>query len=336
MPSISTRRADVWLSPEQASLVREIAEVAGVRIGRAGSPSRGKSGGVAADLGASAADDLRAALAAADGDVFLIADPGDFGTGQEEGEAEAIAAARARGVRIISLEPIPATPVELAHAWNAPVDGVRPAEAVVMAGTLAACPPLRDGDFVASFGAARTVCVCDWSCPTEGTLGARLWSAMDLVRRLMGEPETVDAAYVAPGRARGLHALPAESLRGLHGDMTCNARFGDGRAASVTVSNHAAAWGRSITMLGDGGRAGLAAGVEWIGADGSRHERGRASRLPGAAEEIGAELRRLLAGDSPEPPVDHAAVLAMCHAALLSCRTGQAEYPATIRRMAGT
>ncbi|MCC6659783.1 MAG: hypothetical protein IT437_02735 [Phycisphaerales bacterium] len=336
MPSTSTRRADVWLAPEQAPLVREIAAAAGLSIGRAGSPLRGQSGGVAADLGAVVADDLRAALAAADGELFLITDPGDFGTGQEDGEAEAIAAARARGVRIVTLEPVPATPLELAHAWTVPVDGVRPAESVVMCGTLAACPALRDGEFASSFGAARTLNVCAWSRPEEGTLGARLWSAMDLVRRLMGEPETVDAAYVAPGRARGLHALPAESLRGLSGDMACNCRFGDGRAASITVSNHAAAWGRSVTMLGEGGRATIGAGTEWIGADGKSHEPGRRSRAASAGEELGAEIRRVLDGETPEPPVDHAAVLAMCHAALLSCRTGQAEYPATIRRMAGT
>ena len=336
MPTTSTRRAGAWLAPEQSPLVRAIAAAAGVTFERAGSPTRGKSGGVAAELGASPADDLRAALAAAEGDLFLIADPGEFGTGQEDGEAEAIAAARARGVRIVSLEPIPATPLELAHAWSAPVDGVRPAEAVVVCGTLAACPALRDGELAASFGAARTISVCAWSRPEEGTLGARLWSAMDLVRRLMGEPETIDAAYVAPGRARGLHALPAESLRGLQGDMTCNCRFGDGRAASVTASNHAAAWGRSVTMLGEGGRATIGAGAEWIGADGTNLETGRRARALPAAYEIGAEVRRVLEGEGPEPPVDHAAVLAMCHAALLSCRTGQAEYPATIRRMAGT
>ena len=59
---------------------------------------------------------------------------------------------------------------------------------------------------------------------------------------LLGEPETIDAAYIAPGHGKGVHALPGESLRGLEGDLTANLRFADGRAAGLAVSNQGARW----------------------------------------------------------------------------------------------
>lgn len=339
MPTPSPRRAAVWLSPEQLPLIRQVADAAALSIVVAGTPARGKSGQIAGELGVPAADDLRAALATADCDLFLIADPGDFGAGEDGGDAGAVHAAQARGVRIAALEPIPATPQALVQSWRGSEGGVSLADGVPPCGLLSGLSPFREpAELLDAFGPVRSLSVQAWSRPEEGSLGAQMYSALDLVRRLTGEPETIDAAYVAPQQGSGVHALPGESLRALDGDMTANCRFADGRCATVFVSSHAGRWGHAVTLLGRGGRAMVVdGGVDWVGLDGVVHEGPKRRRTPmaGSAQVIVDALTRLLDPGTPGGPSEHAGVLAMCHAALLSCRTGQGESPATIRRMAG-
>lgn len=336
-------RATVWLAPAQVDLVREVAEVAGLSIAAAGTDVRGQSGHIAARLDASAIDDLRAALAAAEGGLFLIADPGSFGAGEGEEDVAALLAARSRGVIVATLEPIPATPLALSsRGWTEGLGGqiARPLDAVSFVPAPSRLPPFREGDgLLEAFGPVRTATIEMWSAPVESSLGARLYAAMDLLRRLIGEPETIDAAYAAASQGRGVHALPGETLRGLNGDITANCRFADGRAATLTVSNQTGAWGRAATLLGAAGRVRVRDDlVEWVGPDGQEHDRParRARRTKGspAAAAIADGLSRLL-GHSHEPPHDHAGALAMCHATILSCRTGQGESPAMFRRLAG-
>lgn len=55
-----------------------------------------------------------------------------------------------------------------------------------------------------------------------------------------------------------------------------------------------------------------------------------------AAAIISDQLKRALDVRAPQPtPMDRAKVLAMCEAAILSARTGEAEYPQTILQMGG-
>src|SRR5688572_6933101 len=90
-------RTIVWLDPAHLPLVRELARLADLSTIGAGSPSRGHSNAVASGLAAPPLphlDDLRATLASAEADLFLIAAPGELGSGRED--AGAVLAARAR------------------------------------------------------------------------------------------------------------------------------------------------------------------------------------------------------------------------------------------------
>src|SRR5690606_29923013 len=121
-------------------------------------------------------------------------------------------------------------------------------------------------------------------------------------------------------------------------------RFDDGRTASLVASDHAGRWNRTVTLLGEGGRLRLFDdGFEWIDPGGEKVDSSRAStrEAPGAwgAHEVAAiadDLSRRLDPAIPAVgPVDHASVLALCQATLLSARTGQCESPASIHRMTG-
>lgn len=340
------RTIAAWITPEQAPLIRAVARHAGARIAAAGSGVRGRSGAVAAELEARAIDDLRAMLATAEADLVLIGSPEGFGTGPGGDDAAAVLAARARGVKVATLEPIPAAALDLVSGgWTGPDGAPGAADAVRFCPLARQSAPWREAtEVLESFGHIRAVAVEAWCTPHEGSLGARLYGALELVLALLGEPETIDAAYVFPAHGQGVHALPGESLRALHGDLTANLRFADGRAASLVASDQGGRWNRTTTLVGPAGRLRVFDdGFEWIGPDGAKldqsrppaRQRGAAPEVPHAVAAIADSLARLLDPGAPDPgPVNHAAILACAQAALLSARTGQGESPATIRRMA--
>jgi hypothetical protein len=341
------RTIAAWLGPEHVPLLQQAAKAAELRVVAAGSPARGQSAGVADQLGGAPVDDLRAMLGSIEAKLILIAAPEQFGASPDPGDAAAIRAAQARGVTVATLEPIPAAALDLASGeWSEAKQGPRPVDAIRFCPLARFSPPFRSAaEVLANFGHIRLVQVESWSTPVEGSLGARLYGAMDLILSLLGEPEAIDAAYVAPGHGKGVHALPGESLRGLHGDLTANLRFADGRAAGIAVSNQAGRWNRTATLVGAGGRLRIFDdGFEWIGADGikadelrqPRRKRGEEPALPHSAAALADSLARLVDPAIPDPgPADHATLLAMGQAALLSVRTGQAESPTTIKHMAG-
>lgn len=340
----------VWLEPNQVELVRDVALAAGLTIVGAGSPSRGQAGGVAGQLKARVIDDLRALLATGsvtsgaerDIDLVWILAPADFGLDPSGNDAKAILQARAKGVRIASLEPIPPTALDLAGSGWAEVQGAaRPADAIRFCPLLRLAKPFREAaEVVGELGTVRTASLESWSAPHEGSLGAGLFSAMEFLRALFGEPESIDAAYVGPQYTPGVHPLPGETLRDLHGDLTANLRFSAGRAAALALSNQAGRWNRSATLVGDGGRLRVHDdGFEWVGPDGRKIDEMRAKAGGGGGGSVAAlsdALSRLADPAMPDDgPSDLGAVLSMGQAALLSARTGQPESPATVRRMAG-
>jgi len=341
------RRVAVWLAPEQVPLVQQVARVAELTLVAAGSPARGQSGAVAGTLESKPFDDLRAMLATAPADLVWIASPDSFGAGSSQDDAMALQAAHARGVKIATLEPIPARALDLVSGgWTSTDDGARPVDVIRLCPLTRLSAPFREAaDVIESFGHIRTVSVEAWCRPSEGSLGARMYGALELILALMGEPETIDAAFVSPTHGRGVHALPGESFRDLHGDLTANMRFADGRSAGVVASDQGGRWNRTATFLGPGGRFRVFDdGFEWIGPDGAKVDesrpvdrtRGKEPQLSHAVAAIADSLQRMLDVSVPDPgPADHATILAMGQAALLSARTGQAESPATIKHMVG-
>ena len=339
----STRpRAVVWCTPDQAPLVGDVAQAAGLDLLAAGSHEKGRGGEVAKTLGVEHATAVRAALTTTACDLVWLASPGSFGADAAEPALAALLTARTRGVRIATLEPMPATAFELAGtSWTgrtpAPADAVRFVPLTRRAASFREAWELI-GD---TFGRTHTMSVECLGRPEHGSLGARLFAAMDLVLSVMGEPELIDAGYTGPAAGAGLHALPGETLRGLSGHLTANLRFADGRAAVLLCSDRAGVWETSATLLSPAGRLRIHdSGFVWTGPDGALTDAHQADAKnksddtdPGTRA-IAESLRRLCdPAMPPESSPDHGVVLAMSQAALLSARTGQPESPATIQRL---
>lgn len=343
MSNAAEVRVIVWAEPERAGVLRAVAGRAGLTVVGAGCAIKGRSSAVAAVFDCPVVDDLRTALTEGECDLVVIGSAGDFGGASEPGDAAAVLMAHQRGVRVVTLEPLPASALELAGAWTTPgAGGMTAVDAARFVPLARASRSFRECvDVLAMFGQARTLHVEACCRPEEGTLGARLFSAVEVLVWLMGEPESVDAAYASPGRGPVM-VLPGETLREAHGDITVNFRFADGRAAAMLASDQSGRWSRTITMLGGGGRLRVYDdGFEWVNAEGERVDasrqtkrRGETIETPRSVEAIAEAVTRLLDPALPdEGPTDHAAVLAVCQAVLLSTRTGSAESPSTIRRM---
>ncbi|CAG0954464.1 hypothetical protein PHYC_00384 [Phycisphaerales bacterium] len=337
----------VWLEPRQTEFVRAVVAAAGCRAAFAGSPVKGQSGGVAAELGAEPFDDLRAAMAAMDVRVLWLASAGEFGAADDPRDSRALADLHGRGCRLVSSEPIPASPLALSRPlWTESEPHVVSAAGQVRFAALPrAARVWRDAtETLEALGPARLVQVEAWGGPAHGSLGARVFGAMDLVFALLGEPASVDAVHVGPRAASGVQAGPAETLRNLDGDLTATMRFEDGRAAVVAASNAAGRWNTLVTLVSEQGRLRVFDdGWEWIGPDGAKRdesrapkrERGKAGPDHGVAAAAESLMQALGAGGAESGPVPLEAVLPITHAALLSAKTGQPESPATIRRLAG-
>jgi hypothetical protein len=328
-----THTTVIWARPEQAGFLRAVADSAGLAVVGAGSPVRAQSGTVAGAFGVAAVDDLRALLAETDAKLVLIGAVEDFGGRPED--ARAVSAARGRGVKIASMEPVPASALELTEAgWNSATN----VEAVRFVGLPRTGRPFREAaESLAAFGAARTMLIESWGGPEHGSLGARLFWALELALQLLGEPEAIDAAY----QGAGVAGPPAMNLTQLHGDITAKLRGGDGRIALIAASDQAGRWNSSATLLSGLGRLRFYDdGFEWIGPDGQKRDelrigsRRAAPVVDHAVRAIADSITRLLDPAVPEPaPVDVGAVLRVAQAALLSARTGQPESPGTIKRM---
>lgn len=341
------RRVIAWIRPDQVDLVRHACAVAALDLAAAGSPARGHSGAIAEQLGCEKIDDLRTALTEGRADAVFIADPGGFGRTAESNDASAIAAAHERGVRILSLEPIPESVQAVSSSpWIAAGPSPAAWSHVRIVGLLRGLRPFRDAmERRADLGTIRSVSIHAWSSPAEGSLAARLVGALDALIHLLGDPEQVDAGYTSPILARGVHALPPETLADLHGDLTANVRFSNGRSAGLAVSNHAGRWGFDVQILAERGRMHVHDhGFEWFGVDGRAEDESRVKRpsrakaehepIPPGAWAIGESLGRLADPHLPDAgPIDVPAVLSIAQTALLSARTGQSENPATIRRL---
>lgn len=335
---MSGPRTILWLERTQVEFIAAVARAAKLSIVGAGSPAKGVSGGVAASLGCDAFDDLRAALASAECDLVLLAasprftDPADMG---------ALLGARARGIRIASIEPAPSSALDLG-VWSPP-SGPSPRDAIRFLGLPRLSRPFREAqEVIASLGTLRFVHIDAFAGPAEGSLAARLFGAIDLLNSLMGEPESVDAAHVSGAFHQGSRTPPGEALADLEGDLSALCRFSDGRAASVAASNNAGRWNFTATLLAEHGRLRVYDdGFEWVGADAQKRDELRIRKAargdPASSHAVTAiadGIARLTDDTIPDSgPVQLESILGVSQAILLSARTGQPESPGTIRRM---
>lgn len=337
------RRVIAWLEADQIDLVRDTLRAADLTLVGAGSPVRGQSGVVAGALSCPPNDDLRKVLSQSDCELVWLASAGDFGSSLND--PGAVLEARTRNVRIACLPPVPASAIELSTmGW---LDEPSAAKSLRFVGLPRFGRSFRDAvDVLAQFGTPRYVDVQCWSRPGEGGLGAKLFAAVDLVQFVLGEPERVMATHIPPESERGSRPPTPERLAGISGELMAQLRFSDGRGASIEVSDSAGRWNIAVTMVSASGRLRVYDdGFEWIGHDGAKRDELRLRKRDElhahppahAVSTLADQLARLLDPAMPDiGPVNLKAVLSTSQAALLSVRTGQAESPSTISRMAET
>ena len=305
----------------------------------AGCPDSARTGQVASSLSCEPIDDLRQALTTCETDMVLLGDPGSFGEEPNDADLEALRAAHARNVCVATSEPIPATASGIA--------GTSFAEALHQGvlGTFACVVPLlRYRPIVAelasvleTYAPVRSAMLAYTGSASHASLGARLFNMLDLTRWLIGVPSVIEAAYVSPRAGRGMHPLPGQTIRHLHGEMTMNLRFSDGRCAAIYLSDQFPTSAVSMTLASAEGQIRLdEQGFVWHNPVGDQID----SHTPQDASlnsDIGAlraQLTELCSGVAPtRPPIDYASVLSMTHAALLSTRTGQGESPHDVEQL---
>jgi hypothetical protein len=329
MPHGSATPAAVWLRADQADLLRRALDLAGIEVIAAGGP-----GAACLRPNARRADDLRAMLASAETGLAILADPGVFADGAEPDDLRTLVTAAARGVTIVTLEPIPALATHLNHpAWRDASEVVR--ERIALAPLVRRGAAFRRAaDLLDGFGPIEAVGITTLGTGAEGSLGARLAGACDLLAALVGEPHAIHAIHTPPRD----HPGAPETLRDLRGHLAATFRFHGGQSASLFASDRAASWSRSVTILGPGGRitADDTAAV-WCDPSDRRIQTLRAIATEGdlAAAVLADDLKALVGRAPRAAPVDLASVLSAAHAALLSTKTGNAEQPAELRRLSG-
>ncbi len=332
-----------WLDGDQADLVRRVSDRLGGELVGVGSSDPRRAGELAQTLGAAVQDDLRGVLASATCDVILLASASGLGDEVLQADLNALLDAKARNVRVVSLAPLPASAMDLhAGTWLRARQGVTPVDCVRFA------PLARSGrGFVAlrerlsDFGRISSMSIEMVSRAGDGSLGGHMFAAMQLAHALLGEFESVDAAYHPPGPLGTLRPMAGDTLHDLHGGLTAHLRATDGRGVTLLASDRGSYWSRDLTIVGEGGQMRVSDdGLEWVGIDGQivdsvrpeiKHAAGSGDGGAGViADAIGALL-----SDHPSEsrPVEVASVLALGQAALLSATTGQNESPETILRM---
>ncbi|MGP1272956.1 MAG: hypothetical protein ACTS22_06455 [Phycisphaerales bacterium] len=332
MTSTNATTAAVWTGPTQIDLMQEVVRLAGLGVVAFGSNTRLPTPPWAD--AAEPADDLRHLAETTDASALLLAEPEDFADGRDDTELRAVLRAAQRGTTVLSLEPVPALALRLGDpAWREASDAAR--QRVTLT------PLMRRGamhrqltDLLTGFGPIEAVSLSTCCRPGEGSLGARLYDACDLLHQLLGAADAVDAAHApGPDSPRSL-----ETLRCLEGHLSAVVRFELGPVASIFASDRAGSWHRSLTIVGPGGR--IVAddrGLVWTDAAGSTAET-LGTGLAGddiAAAVLADDIAAALGRSPPIVPIDHGAVLGLAHAALLSISTGHAEDPRELARIAG-
>jgi hypothetical protein len=356
-----------WANPDQVGLLRAIALEADLAIVGAGWNGSRQSGSVAGMLNAKPIDDLRQALvdpkADEKADLLLILTKPELDFAQIPPTT----------LKIATLEPIPDSALApVAGDWSPASTGPRTTPVHFIPLVRFGDPVRNATEHITAFGEVGAFMHESLGMQGEGSLGAHLFGAMDLVHLMMGEPDSIDAMFVPMPGAAHQRAVPGETLANLSGTITASMRFPGRRGATIVVSNCASRWSTTTTLLGAGGRMRFTSdGSEWLDASGKvlddslkpkrkkvkavssltvplvepkplAEEEKKDERTPlqtfsqAYVEAVAKSLRRLVDNTLfPEPPGDVTTALAMGQAALLSCRTGQPESPATIRRMIG-
>lgn len=325
----------IWATPEQAPLLRALADELGATIVAAASPVRAHGTTLADALGATFAGDLLDLLNT-DARAVLLATACE---GYGEALPQAVARAAAEGRRIATLSPLPMPPSDAAESWHAPMQGRVPTDAVRFGPLLRHSPAAQEAaETLVAFGEVRSAMFAGFRDPTmagQGATGALLVDALDLLVGMLGEAERVEASLNGPTKPSA-----NLSLGSLTGDLTAHARFDNGSSAAIMLSDRAGGWQRRATLLGEAGRLELGDdGHRWIDPAGKiidsteRRARSKTTDHDRAALDALVGFMSPLLDGRATAPLDTQHLGPMAAAVLLSARTGQAESPSTLRAM---
>ena len=324
----------LYITPAQIPLARALCERLGASIIAAGSPDKGRSAGVAAELHTAPCDDLRAALLACDCNAAIILAPCPLGTDSDGSDVAALLAARNRKLPVIALEPIPTSSIDLASCgWDSLPDPLTPDDLLIPA-PLTLRFPATLAHTLEAFGRVRALHLAAVGPATRGTLSSRLLFASAVALELIGEIDTVDAAFVDAVGNPAIHLLPEDRLSETHGSMNILQRASGGRSASIFISDQAAHSSLTLQLTGD-------SGILHIDQS-ETHWTYRWSR-PGSPEEADTqqheptpyEQELLLAALAPkvETATNIESATLVAQTCTLSARTGESESVSTLARI---
>lgn len=346
--AVKPANAMVWAMPEQVEMLVPVLERIGIQVVGAGCPISAQSGTVAKTFGCDVEDDLRHLLSTQRPDLVLLASTRGFADQESELDFAALEHAHSQEVSVATLEPLPTRPgVMTGTGWMDSNHARYSTELAVIV------PMIRQTNLVdelmatlETFGAIRSMSVSLSAPSSFGSLGARIFEAMDLVRTLVGVPQTIDASFQSAHRVgvtTGIHPLPGQSLRDLEGILTAHLRMPDGRGIVMQITDQVGLSALRLSILGSEGQIMVTDyGFERFDASGKLIDSCQMIKLnpqykldlDPIAIRLSEQLIQLCSGVGPvRAPVDHPSVFAMGHAALLSARTGQGETPSTIRRL---
>ena len=337
---MSKARCVVWIDPEQAPVIKRVLAHADIELVGAGAPDPARTGQVASDLGCVPVDDLRIALSSSESDLLILGNPGHFADHAIDADLDALKAAHARNLAVATLEPIPATSTGIGGTSFAEVLSTGALNEIVHMMPLTRHTPMIDELYTVleTFAPIRSCNIVIGMPKALGSLGALLFDSMDLIRSLIGIPSIIEAGYISPAAGRGMHPLPGQSLRHLHGEFTLNLRFSDGRCASLLVTDQVGASTLNLTMLGPEGHIDADhSGFRWFNPAGEQidsHTCPDTNGIDPAETALTTQLIELCSGVGPNrAPIDYPSVLSMTHATLLSTRTGQGESPRAVEQI---
>lgn len=264
-----------------------------------------------------------------------ITRPSRTGAPGEMSERELIALTGERGARLLTLSPLPSL------AMPDPPTHVRTLPRFVDAPSFGT---MRDILHDAGDDAAvRTLAITARASGVLGSLGRELLDACLTVERLLGTPDSVDAAFVGPAGKGAVHLAapePNDGLRGLHGDLIALCRYGGPRGATIHLSASRVQSERGPALFRGVMATTARATMRMTGssiehADESSSEIDRESfdgfDVPEAVVAHGIE--RALTGQQAGSPEHLEWAMYTAGAALLAARTAQPESPATLRKM---
>lgn len=322
MGSDAVQKAVVWFDADRAGLVGDvIGRMGAIDVVAVGGPNRAAASELAETLGAPVADDFRKMLVDERPGSLLLAS----GTGIKRKDLRDAAAG---GTHVIAVEP-PDAELDTAGESN----GRDPDAGVVVCAPWFRLAPAWQAAAEPEqvIGKVKALTVSCVGPAATGSLFARLYDALDLIGHMVGLPDEVAATMSGP-----LTETP-DDLRAMTGHLTGHLRFRDGAAACITVSDRAFAFRRRAHAIGATGQLMLEDDrYRLFGEDGaivdSVHP-GMDSEPPPPAALIAAQWQRVLDRGHLPRPVNPAHIVALCHATLLSCRTGEIESTETMLRI---